>query len=93
MHVLTHSILMTTCGIYTVISSISQMKQGPGRFKKQLIGRRRQKNSILGSMLAPEPAFFTTTLTFKEASAKLPQNPSFLNLLNLSGLCFIAGFC
>lgn len=88
MHVLTHSILMTTCEIYTVISSISQMKQGPERFKKQLTGGRRQKNSILRSMLAPEPAFFTTPLTVKEASAKLPQSPSFLNLLNLSGLCF-----
>lgn len=88
MHILTHSILMTTCEIYTVISSISQMKLGPERFKKQLTGGRRQKNSILRSMLAPEPAFFTTALTVKEASAKLPQSPSFLNLLNLSGLCF-----
>lgn len=87
MHVLTHSILMTTCEIYTVISSISQMKQGPERFKAAYWWEEAEELNSR-SMLAPEPAFFTTPLTVKEASAKLPQSPSFLNLLNLSGLCF-----
>lgn len=45
MCVLTHSILVPTSGVDTVTSSISQMKKGPERFRKQLIGGWKQDSN------------------------------------------------